>query len=126
MWDASYLSKGQIMKKLLLIGAMLCAGCATKADNISAAYVSPNTYASYSCPQLRDEAQRVSSHATGAIGTQNSKATNDAIMTGVGAVIFWPSLFFIKGDGAGAAEVARLKGEMEAIEQPAPAAGRFQ
>jgi len=36
---------------------------------------------------------------------------------GVGLVLFWPSLFFIKGDGTTAAEVGRLKGEMEAIEQ---------
>jgi hypothetical protein len=31
-------------------------------------------------------------------------------------VIFWPALFFAKGDGATAAEVSRLKGEMKAIE----------
>jgi hypothetical protein len=31
-------------------------------------------------------------------------------------VLFWPALFFIKGDGAQAAEVARLKGEMQALE----------
>lgn len=31
-------------------------------------------------------------------------------------MLFWPALFFIKGEGASAAEVARLKGEMEAIE----------
>ena len=36
---------------------------------------------------------------------------------GVGLVLFWPSLFFIKGDGATAAELGRLKGEMDAIEQ---------
>ena len=36
---------------------------------------------------------------------------------GVGLVLFWPSLFLIKGDGTTAAEVARLKGEMDAIEQ---------
>lgn len=32
-------------------------------------------------------------------------------------VLFWPALFFIKGDGADAAEVAPVKGEMQAIEQ---------
>lgn len=32
-------------------------------------------------------------------------------------VLFWPALFFIKGDGAQAAEVARLKGEITAIQQ---------
>ena len=108
---------GEIMRALFLGSALLCAGCATRADNIAASYTSPNTYASYTCAQLKEEAQRVSGRATTAIGAQNSKATNDAIMTGVGAVIFWPTLFFIKGDGASASDVARLKGEMEAIEQ---------
>lgn len=50
-------------------------------------------------------------------GAQDSKATGDAVATGVGIVLFWPALFFIKGDSTTAAELARLKGEMEAIEQ---------
>jgi hypothetical protein len=31
--------------------------------------------------------------------------------------VFWPALFLIGGDKQGAAELARLKGEMDAIEQ---------
>lgn len=38
-------------------------------------------------------------------------------MTTVSLVLFWPAAFFMKGDGADAAEVARLKGEMQAIER---------
>jgi hypothetical protein len=51
------------------------------------------------------------------MGSQDAKARNDAVATGVGLVLFWPALFFIKGDSTTAAEVSRLKGEMEAIEQ---------
>ena len=36
---------------------------------------------------------------------------------GVGLVLFWPALFFIKGDKQSAAELARLKGELDAIQQ---------
>lgn len=97
--------------------ALPIAACASKSENISAAYVSPNTYASYNCRMLQDEAQRVSSRAIQASGAQDQKASNDAVATGVGVVLFWPALFFIKGEGASAAEVARLKGEMDAIEQ---------
>jgi len=32
-------------------------------------------------------------------------------------VIFWPAAFFVKGDGQNAAELARLKGEFEALEK---------
>ena len=94
----------------------LIAGCATSPDNITAACVSPMQYSSYSCPQLQEEATRVSARAAQATGAQSSKASGDAVAMGVGLVLFWPSLFFIKGDGTTAAEVARLKGEMDAIE----------
>jgi len=97
--------------------ALLISACAQKADNISAAYVSPMAYASYSCPQLREEASRVSARAIQVSGAQDSKATGDAVATGVGVILFWPALFLIKGDSTTAAEVSRLKGEMEAIEQ---------
>ena len=92
-------------------------GCASKAENIASTYVSPIVYSNYTCPMLAEEAARVSSRAAQAAGVQDSKASNDAVATGVGAVVFWPALFFIKGDGTTAADLARLKGEMEAIEQ---------
>ena len=101
----------------IAVGSLSLAGCATSPDNITASYVSPIQYSSYSCSQLREEAARVSSRAIEMAGVQSNKATGDAVAMGVGMVLFWPSLFFIKGDGTTAAEVARLKGEMDAIEQ---------
>lgn len=106
------------MKKtfVALVAASLV-GCATSPDNISAAYVSPIQYQSYSCPQLREEATRVSSRAIQVSGAQSSKATTDAVAMTVGVIVFWPALFLLKGDGTTAAEVSRLKGEIDAIEQ---------
>lgn len=106
------------MKRLLgSIVVISLAGCASSADNIGAAYVSPTLYANLNCAQLREEAMRVSSRAAQVAGVQNQKATNDAVATTVGVVLFWPALFFIKGDSTTAAELSRLKGEMDAIEQ---------
>jgi len=109
------------MKIKTAVGAISCAlsvtACASNSSDIAAAYVSPTSYASFACPQLREEASRVSSRAALAMGTQDQRATNDKVAMGVGLVVFWPALLFTKGDGASAAEVARLKGEMEAIEQ---------
>lgn len=59
----------------------------------------------------------MSARAAVASAAQDRKATNDAIATGVGVVLFWPALFFIKGDAASAQEIAQLKGDMDAIEQ---------
>ena len=36
---------------------------------------------------------------------------------GVALVVFWPAIFAIKGNEKSAAEVARLKGEIAAIEK---------
>ena len=107
------------MQKFIITGvlATALAACATRPDDISASYVSPMQYEGYSCPQLREEAARVSARATEVSGVQNSKANNDAVATGVALVVFWPAAFFLKGDGTTAAEIASLKGQMDAIEQ---------
>ena len=101
----------------LIALVMTLAGCASRAENIAPAYVSPIMYQSYSCQQLREEAVRVSQRAAIASGAQDQKATNDAVATGVAVVLFWPAAFFVKGDGASAQEIAQLKGDMQAIEQ---------
>lgn len=93
------------------------AGCASAPKDIAPSYVSPTPYLSMSCKQLRTEAEGVSSRAAAAAGVQEKKASNDKALTAVSLIVFWPAAFFIKGDQASAAELARLKGEMQAIEQ---------
>lgn len=96
---------------------LVVAGCAKDANQVGATYVSPITYESYSCPQLGEEAQRVSSRAAQSSGVQDQKATNDKVAMGVGLVVFWPALLFTKGNDENTAELARLKGQMDAIEE---------
>ena len=91
-------------------------GCASGASDIKASYVSPIAYEPYDCKQLSAEAERVSAKAMENAGVQDSNRTKDAVVTTVGVVIFWPLLFAVKGDGANASELARLKGSMDAIE----------
>lgn len=104
-----------VITSLLALASL--AACADKSDQISASFVSPTTYQTLTCTQLAGEAQMVSNRAAQAIAAQDKKASDDAVAVGVGAVLFWPALFMIKGDGAASAEVARLKGEKIAIEQ---------
>jgi hypothetical protein len=99
------------------IAAAMVTSCASKAKDIKASYVSSTLYESLSCAQLREEAMNVSNRAIVASGEQDKQAGNDAAAVTVGMVIFWPAIFFAKGDGASAAEVSRLKGEMQAIEK---------
>lgn len=100
------------------MAAFATTGCTKKADNIAAAYISPITYDSYTCQQVAAEMQRISSRAAQVAGIQNRKATNDQIAMGVGLVVFWPALFFLSGGNSeNAAELARLKGTLDALEQ---------
>ena len=94
----------------------MLAGCASRASDIKASYVSETSYDHMSCSELANEAQAVSAHVAESTGEQNKRATGDAVAMTVGVVVFWPALFLMHGDGATAGELARLKGEMEAIE----------
>lgn len=106
------------MRVWVLAGlALVMGGCAKSADKVTAAYVSPLGYEQYSCAQIAGEAERISLRVQQVSGAQNKQATSDAVATTVGVVIFWPALFFIGGDDATTYELARLKGEMDAIEQ---------
>ena len=107
----------QAFTALAMIGASTLAGCASRSEDVAASYVSANTYRGYSCQELSQEAQRVSSAAAAAAGTQDSQRTKDTVATTAAIVIFWPAAFFVGGNNAQTAELARLKGNMQAIEE---------
>lgn len=106
------------MKKLAVAVAstLILAGCATRPADIAPSYVSASKYDDMSCSQLEREAEGISQAAIVAAGAQDEAANHDAAMTTVGVVLFWPALFFNKGDNSSAAEVGRLKGEILAIQ----------
>lgn len=99
-----------------LAAAALCA-CASKSNEISAAYVSPVQYQNYTCQQLGMEAQAISQRAAIVSGAQDQKRSNDQLATAAAVVVFWPAAFFVGGDGPTAAELANLKGQLIAVEQ---------
>ena len=100
--------------------AALCAGtilsaCATAPGNIQASYVSPMTYSAYNCDQIREENLRVTSRVQEVSGAQQSRANRDTAAMTVGLVLFWPALFFM-ANGDQKDELARLKGEYDALQ----------
>lgn len=100
-----------------LAAGSLLGACASSSDKVAATYVSPIQYSSLTCTQIREESARVVTRAQLASGVQDDQRKTDQVVTVVGAVVFWPSLFFLQGDNQKTAELARLKGEMEALEQ---------
>ena len=98
------------------VGILLVAGCAKNSEEVSAAYVPPLKYSEYDCQQLSAEAGTLSSRIAQAAGEQDEAATRDAVAAGVGLVLFWPALFFLAA-GDNEEELARLKGEFDAVER---------
>lgn len=105
------------MKFIWIAPILVLAGCASRSAEITPSYVSPVGYQGYTCEQLGQEAQNVSRHAAIASGQQDKNRQDDTVKTTVGVIFFWPLLLFNKGDGQQAAEVANLKGQMEAIQE---------
>jgi len=108
------------MKKALILAAIVgftLSACAENSQNVQSSYVSPVNYQSFSCSQIEQEARRVAARTSQVAGVQDQNAQGDAVATGVALVLFWPAAFFVGGDKENAAELSRLKGEMEALEQ---------
>ena len=100
-----------------LVAAMLVSGCATQPSNVTAAYVSAMKYEGQDCRRLAREAEDIDVRLRQVTGTLQTKANTDAVLVGVGLLLFWPALLALPATGGKAeeAELARLKGEAEAV-----------
>ena len=99
------------MKKALVVAALIAAGvvsgCAKKADNIEPAAISTSKYEGWSCNKLAREKGFVDEALVRVSASQDKAASTDAWM------VF---LIGIPTSGGGTpGEVARLKGEQEAL-----------
>ena len=95
--------------------ALALSACAASPKRIQASYVSPSQYKNYNCEELEQELQTLSAKVHEVTGQQKKAATNDAVITGVGVLLFWPSLFLLAATEDHKAELSRLKGEHEAL-----------
>ena len=90
--------------------AAILAGCAKAPESISASYVSEVGYLNWTCEQLAMETTRMSSAYAVAAQQQEKARTNDV----VGVILIGLPVSSMSGDNI-APEIARLKGEQEAI-----------
>lgn len=100
-----------------LAATIVLSACASGSKDIATSYASPIAYQGYSCAQVVAENDRIGRRVSELGGRIDSRAEGDAVAMGVGLVLFWPALFFLKGDGPEATEYARLKGEHEALQK---------
>lgn len=92
---------------MALVGVVVLSACAQKADNIAPAAMSSVRYDAWSCSQLGRERAHIDEALPRVSAQQDSAATQDAVM------VF---LIGVPTSGGGVpGEVARLKGEQEAV-----------
>lgn len=100
-----------------VVSLMVLCGCASSPDKIAASSVSTLQYQDHSCKQIGWELDRIERKTNELYYRLDKKAGADGAQMAVGLILFWPALFFLEGgDGPEAAEYARLKGELEALE----------
>jgi hypothetical protein len=109
------------MKRFICIVAALAflSGCAAGPDKIATTYISPLQYNTYNEEQIGGELERVNVRISELEGRLKKKEDGDKLKTTIGVVLFWPTLFFLDGNGPDAQEYARLKGERDALEKVA-------
>ena len=100
------------MKKIiaLLAFAGVIAGCATRPESISASYVSHEKYSGKDCTTLTLDMSNARSELAKFSSMQDSKANMDA------ATVFFVLIPASKLSGDHAGDVAKWKGEVEAVE----------
>ena len=108
----------KLLHATFISATILLGACAPQSSKIQPAYVSPLQYQDFSCKQIRAEIGRVGRKMSEVNGAQDKTASDDSVAMGVGLVLFWPALFFIDSSDQ-RAEVARMKGEFDALEQAA-------
>ena len=86
------------------------AGCATRPESISASYVSHEKYGGQNCVELNTSMSDARAQLTKFSEMQNTKANVDA------ATVFIALVPISKLSGDHAGDVAKYKGEVEAIE----------
>lgn len=102
---------------IAIIGSIAAlTACAPRPETIQPTYTPTALYENLSCEQLVTEARTVSNRAHDAAGREHRHRVEDTVAVTAGVTVFWPALFFVHGADATTAEVAQLRGEMEAIE----------
>ena len=96
---------------------LVMAGCssAPKSNEVGAAYVSSAQYASFTCDQLINEAESVRRSVPGleaAVDKHRDSQKNVELVTWI---LFWPAAFALDKGTENSSQLAKAKGELEAI-----------
>ena len=99
--------------------AVATAGCATRAADVAPVAASAADFAGWDCPRIDHERDRVQLRAADVAYAVDARVGRNIVALGVGLAVFWPAIVALQPDGPEAAELARLKGRFEALDEAA-------
>lgn len=94
------------------MAVLLATGCATAPENIAPAYVSYLPYMQYTTEQLGQEEGRLQAALSASSDAQRTARSNDTL----GVILIGLPVSSLSGSNQ-ASNVARLKGELEAVQK---------
>lgn len=97
-----------------LILLMACSDAKTSSE-VAPELISPSMYRGMSCGELRAEAQSVKNATPALAAAVDKEYNNDKALEAVAWILFWPAALAMDGNDAEAAQLARAKGQLEAI-----------
>ncbi|MDB5414658.1 MAG: hypothetical protein JWR10_2993 [Rubritepida sp.] len=106
------------MKKLTMLALSILpiSACVTPPGNITASYVNPASYRTLACNEIEREHTRVSTQESDLSNQQSANFAADTAMLTVGLTVFWPALLLMPVTRDHRHEIARMRGERDAME----------
>ena len=98
--------------------ALLLSACTSSSGNIPAQYVPPEKYQGLTCREIGAEGEHVASRVAEISGDAYSNTSGAASPVASPIVVHWPTPWLATTE-EGSAELSKLKGEFEALEQAA-------
>jgi hypothetical protein len=97
--------------------AAFVSACASKGADVTASHVPSSRYATADCERLTRDLLDARTARDSMSAQLDSAAQKDAGLVAVSIILFWPAAFFVGQDKGKEAELARLKGEVIALER---------
>ena len=100
---------------LIVVSAISACSTAPKSTEVRAAYVPTSSYQYMTCDQLISEAEAVRRSVPGLEAAVDNHRTQQTGVEVITWLFFWPAAFALDKGEATSSQLARAKGEMDAI-----------
>ena len=102
---------------LILSTSIFISGCASSSSGIKAANISSSEYSDWDCKKIKNELRFLTDEISELSGQQDEQKRKDTMYGWASFLLIWPALFFIKGDGQVAKDLATAKGKQKTLKR---------